>query len=110
MTAILQRHTDSQHDADRRGALRHPIKLVGHAIAGESASIAVIVILDRNISILLGFSEQTIQYRPARPYMRKAANSFQTFSRRPSAQRSGARYILWRTRARSEPTCVSGTS
>lgn len=43
MTATPQRRTETHHDADRRVALRHPIKLVGHAVVGDSPSVAVML-------------------------------------------------------------------
>lgn len=43
MTAIPQRRTEPQHDTDRRSALRHPIKLVGHAVVAGSPSVAVML-------------------------------------------------------------------
>ena len=43
MTAIPQLRADVHHEVDRRIAPRYAVKLVGHVVAGDSASIAVMV-------------------------------------------------------------------
>jgi hypothetical protein len=41
MAAIQKIHPETQFEIDRRGALRHPVKLIGHVLGRDHASVAV---------------------------------------------------------------------